>query len=46
MVPAIQNWQAVEDILKEEIEATWLTGVSIDKALSNADSRVNGVLKR
>jgi len=46
MVPAIQNWQAVEDILKEEIEATWLTGASIDTALANADSRINEVLSR
>lgn len=46
MVPAIQNWQAVEDILKEEIEATWLTGASVDEAVSQADTRINEVLSR
>lgn len=46
LVPAIQNWQAVEDILKEEIEATWLTGASVDQALSQADDRINEVLSR
>jgi len=44
-VPAIQNWQAVEDILKEEIEATWLTGKSIDAALADADRRINNALR-
>lgn len=46
LVPAIQNWQAVEDILKEEIEATWLTDASIDEALAQADDRINEVLSR
>ena len=45
LVPSIENWQAVEDILKEEIEATWLTGKSVSAALSTADDRINGVLQ-
>lgn len=45
LVPSIENWQAVEDILKEEIEATWLTGKSVDAALADADSRINRVLE-
>jgi multiple sugar transport system substrate-binding protein len=43
-VPAIPNWQAVEDILKEEFEATWLTGKDVDRALADAQSRVDEVL--
>lgn len=45
LVPAIQNWQAVEDILKEEIESTWLTGKAIDTALVDADRRINNTLR-
>ena len=30
LVPAILNWQATEDILKEELESTWLTGKDPD----------------
>ena len=45
LVPAIQNWQAVEDILKEKIESTWLTGKSINNALRDADRRINEVLR-
>jgi len=45
LVPSIENWQAVEDILKEEIEATWLTDKSVDAALSDANSRINEVLQ-
>jgi len=46
LVPSILNWQAVEDILKEEIEATWLTGKDVGKALEDADRRINEVLQR
>jgi multiple sugar transport system substrate-binding protein len=45
LVPSIQNWQAVEDILKEEIESTWLTGKAIDSALAAADRRINNALQ-
>lgn len=45
LVPSIRNWQAVEDILKEEIESTWLTGKAIDAALADADRRINSVLQ-
>ncbi|MEX2443442.1 MAG: extracellular solute-binding protein [Alkalispirochaeta sp.] len=45
LVPTIRNWQAVEDILKEEIESTWLTGKSIDNALADADRRINNTLE-
>lgn len=43
-VPAIPNWQAVEDILKEEFESTWLTGKTVERALADAQSRVDEVL--
>jgi len=46
LVPSILNWQAVEDILKEEVEATWLTGKDVGKALEDAEQRINEVLKR
>ncbi len=45
LVPTIRNWQAVEDILKEEIESTWLTDKSIDDALTDADRRINNTLQ-
>jgi len=45
LVPSIENWQAVEDILKEEIEATWLTGKAIDAALEDADRRIDATLE-
>ena len=44
LVPAIVNWQAVEDILKEEIEATWLTGKDQAQALADAEQRINDQL--
>jgi multiple sugar transport system substrate-binding protein len=44
LVPAIVNWQAVEDILKEEIEATWLTGKDQAQAMSDAEQRINDQL--
>lgn len=46
LVPTIVNWQATEDILKEEIESTWLTGTDPDQALSNAQQRVNDQLSQ
>lgn len=45
LVPAILNWQAIEDILKEELEATWLTGKDPAQALSDADQRINAKLQ-
>ena len=44
LVPAIVNWQATEDILKEELESTWLTGEDLDEALSTAQQRVSDQL--
>jgi multiple sugar transport system substrate-binding protein len=44
LVPAIVNWQAVEDILKEELEATWLTGKDPALALAEAEQRINDQL--
>lgn len=44
LVPAIVNWQAVEDILKEELESTWLTGKDPAQALSEAEARINDTL--
>jgi multiple sugar transport system substrate-binding protein len=44
LVPAIVNWQAVEDILKEEIESTWLTDKDQAQALTDAEQRINDQL--
>lgn len=46
LVPAIVNWQAVEDILKEELESTWLVGKDPAEALASAQSRINDQLER
>lgn len=45
LVPAIVNWQAVEDILKEELESTWLTDKDPAQALVDAEQRINDQLK-
>lgn len=44
LVPAILNWQATEDILKEELESTWLTGKDPMQALNDANDRINDEL--
>lgn len=46
LVPAILNWQATEDILKEELESTWLTGKDPMRALNDANDRINDELSR
>lgn len=46
LVPAILNWQATEDILKEELEATWLTGKDPAQALQDAEARINDELSQ
>lgn len=46
LVPAIVNWQAVEDILKEELESTWLTGKDPAQALADAEARINDQLAK
>lgn len=46
LVPAVRNWQAVEDILKEELEATWLTGQTQEQALTQAQERISEQLGR
>ncbi len=46
LVPAILNWQATEDILKEELESTWLTGKDPMQALNDANDRINDELSR
>ncbi|MDF1568480.1 MAG: hypothetical protein RQ801_05520 [Spirochaetaceae bacterium] len=46
LVPAIVNWQAVEDILKEENEKTWLLGADPATVLAEADARINTQLNR
>lgn len=46
LVPAILNWQATEDILKEELESTWLTGKDPAQALQDAEARINDELSQ
>ncbi len=46
LVPSILNWQATEDILKEELESTWLTGKDPAQALSDANERINAELSQ
>ncbi len=46
LVPAILNWQATEDILKEELESTWLTGKDLMQALNDANDRINDELSQ
>ncbi|HEY9424845.1 MAG TPA: extracellular solute-binding protein [Microterricola sp.] len=44
LVPQIEGWQAAEDAILEQIQATWLNGKDIDEALTEAQSRVEQTL--
>lgn len=41
LLPSVGNWQPIEDIIKREIEATWLTGKSVDQALQDAQREID-----
>lgn len=36
LLPQVGNWQPIEDVLKTQVESTWLTGVSPEDALDRA----------
>lgn len=42
--PPVLNYAAIETIIKEEIEKTWLLGESLDDVLTRADKRIEEVL--
>jgi len=44
--PRVRNWQAVEDILKHQIEGTWLAGTPPDQALKEAQRQVEQQLAK
>lgn len=36
LLPQVGNWQPIEDVLKTQVESTWLTGVEPQEALDRA----------
>lgn len=44
LVPQVVGWQGAEDALQQAIEGVWLSGTSVDKALSQAQSAVESQL--
>jgi multiple sugar transport system substrate-binding protein len=42
--PAAENYGAIQDVLNRELQAIWLTGKSIDDALSDAELEVQDLL--
>lgn len=41
LVPQVPGWQGAEDSLERSLEPVWLSGASVDSALSNAQSQVD-----
>lgn len=41
LLPQVGNWQPIEDVLKAQIESTWLTGVDPAEALRTAQRQVD-----
>jgi multiple sugar transport system substrate-binding protein len=40
LLPQVGNWQPIEDVLKTQVESTWLTGVSAEEALERAQTLI------
>ncbi len=40
LLPQVGNWQPIEDVLKTQVESTWLTGVAPEEALERAQRLV------
>lgn len=45
LVPQVVGWQGAEDALQQAIEGVWLSGSSVDRALSEAQTAVENQLK-
>ncbi len=41
LLPQVGNWQPIEDVLKAQVESTWLTGVPPQEALDTAQRLVD-----
>lgn len=44
LVPQVKGWQGAEDALQQAIETVWLSGASVDSALSQAQQDVQSQL--
>lgn len=44
--PASERYGAIQDVLNRELQAIWLTGKSIDEALSDAEIEIQDLLDR
>lgn len=45
LLPTVGSWQPIEDVIKREIESTWLTGATVDTALRDAQREVDILLQ-
>lgn len=45
LIPQTPSWQPIEDVMKEEIESTWLLGADQEAALRALERRANEVLR-
>lgn len=45
-VPKVNNWAAVQDALNQQIDSIWFQKTPVDKALAEADKRVDAALKQ
>lgn len=46
LVPQVKGWQGAEDAIQQDIETVWLSGNSVDNALSTAQKDVETQLKK
>ncbi len=45
LIPQTPSWQPIEDVIKEEIESTWLIGADQDAALASLQRRATELLE-
>lgn len=46
LLPQVGNWQPIEDVLKAQVESTWLTGTEPEAALASAQRLVTLLLEK
>lgn len=45
LLPQVGNWQPIEDVLKAQVESTWLTAADPSEALTAAQEQISGLLE-
>jgi multiple sugar transport system substrate-binding protein len=46
LLPQVGNWQPIEDVLKTQVESTWLTGAEPEAALARSQRLVDQLLTK